>query len=307
MRFRSRGVLLVWGRLGRLRHRHRQRAVVQVVRRGLVGMGVPGGTCTSGPSAVSWGPNRIDVFMRGTDSALWHKWFDGGWFGWESLGGILTSAPAVCSWAAGRLDVFVLGTDSALWHQWHEGGWSGWESLGGLLTSTPAAASWDTNRIDVIARGVDSGPWHKRWDGSWSEFEPRGGVLISAPALSSRASGRLDLFGRGIDNALWHRPFDGQWHGRRSLGASSGRRRQPRPGMRTASTCLGWERTVRCGTERTLAEHRLVSGCCPRCAILTLIGLPDRGSAVSFNRDIGGEGSKSDIRLPASDTAVSGS
>ena len=87
-----------------------------------------GGTTTSAPAAVSWGPNRIDVFARGTDSALWHKWFAGSWSDWESLGGILTSGPAVCSWASARLDVFVRGTDSALWHKWWDGSWSDWES-----------------------------------------------------------------------------------------------------------------------------------------------------------------------------------
>lgn len=34
-----------------------------------------GGTLTSAPAAVSWGPNRIDVFVKGTDNALWHKWW----------------------------------------------------------------------------------------------------------------------------------------------------------------------------------------------------------------------------------------
>jgi len=30
-------------------------------------------------------------FGRGTDAALWHRWWDGAnWQGWESLGGVLT-------------------------------------------------------------------------------------------------------------------------------------------------------------------------------------------------------------------------
>jgi C1A family cysteine protease len=78
-----------------------------------------GGQLSSAPAAVSWGANRIDVFGRGTDNALWHKWWDGrAWSGWESLGGGLSSAPAVSSWATNRLDVFVQGTDNALWHKW---------------------------------------------------------------------------------------------------------------------------------------------------------------------------------------------
>ena len=36
-----------------------------------------GGVLTSEPVAVAWGENRLDVFVRGTDNALWHKWWDG--------------------------------------------------------------------------------------------------------------------------------------------------------------------------------------------------------------------------------------
>ena len=43
------------------------------------------------PTAVSWGPNRLDIFGVGTDHAVYHRRFDGGaggWGGWESLGGL---------------------------------------------------------------------------------------------------------------------------------------------------------------------------------------------------------------------------
>src|SRR5947207_3158211 len=76
-----------------------------------------GGTLTSIPEAVSWGPNRLDIFVVGTDSALWHRWWDGSqWGGWQSLGGILKSPPTAVSWGPNRIDVFAVGTDSALWH-----------------------------------------------------------------------------------------------------------------------------------------------------------------------------------------------
>ncbi len=128
-----------------------------------------GGVLTSGPDASSWAPGRLDVFARGTDSALWHRWWDGSaWRGWESLGGVITSGPDVCSWAANRLDVFARGTDNALWHRWWDGSaWRGWESLGGMLTSDPSAVSWANGRIDVFVRGTDNALWHKWFDGIW--------------------------------------------------------------------------------------------------------------------------------------------
>ncbi len=40
------------------------------------------GDLTSGPAVCSWGPGRIDVFVRGgDDNALWHKWWDGATWG----------------------------------------------------------------------------------------------------------------------------------------------------------------------------------------------------------------------------------
>jgi hypothetical protein len=77
-----------------------------------------GGVITSDPSVSSWNSGRLDVFARGTDNALWHKWYQNGWSNWESLGGVLTSAPGAVSWSNGRIDVFVRGTDNALWHKW---------------------------------------------------------------------------------------------------------------------------------------------------------------------------------------------
>lgn len=41
-------------------------------------------------SVVSWGPGRLDIFVKGTDSALHHLYWDGGrWHDSESLGGVI--------------------------------------------------------------------------------------------------------------------------------------------------------------------------------------------------------------------------
>jgi hypothetical protein len=37
----------------------------------------PGVAIADGPCAVAPGPNRLDVFVRGTDNAVWHKRGDG--------------------------------------------------------------------------------------------------------------------------------------------------------------------------------------------------------------------------------------
>lgn len=178
-----------------------------------------GGILTSRPNAVSWAANRIDVVVRGTDSAVWHKWWDGSsWKGYENLGGQIQGAPAISSWGNGRLDMFATGLNHHLYHKWYQGGWSGWEDLGGVLSSEPCAVSWGPNRIDIFARGMDSALYHLWWAGAWHGWENLGGVLSSAPTVCSWAANRLDVFARGMDCKLWHRWWDGHaWSGWENL------------------------------------------------------------------------------------------
>src|SRR5205814_1457110 len=92
-----------------------------------------GGILTSDPGSDAWASGQwIDVFVRGTDNALWHKWWNpvGGWSGWENLGGVLTSGPDSASCNTNHVDVFVIGTDGGLWQKgWNSTtGWTGWIS-----------------------------------------------------------------------------------------------------------------------------------------------------------------------------------
>ena len=180
-----------------------------------------GGTWTSSPSVASWAPGRLDVFIRGTDNALWHSFWTGtAWSPFESLGGVLTSDPAAVSWGPGRLDVFVRGTDNQLWHKVYAGAWSGWEPLGGGLSSGPEVASWSSGRLDVFVQGTDNQLWHKFWSGSWSGWEPLGGVLVSDPGAVSWGRGRIDIFVRGTDNQAWHKFYAGGWSGWEARGGN---------------------------------------------------------------------------------------
>jgi len=172
-----------------------------------------GGQLTSEPAAVSWGGSRLDVFARGADGALWHRWARGAaWADWENLAGQITSSPAVASWDANRLDVFARGGDGGLCHKpWEGTAWGAWANLGGQLGSAPAAVSWGPNRVDVFARGADGALWHVWWDGkTWSGWQTLGGKITSAPAAVSTAPDRLDVFARGTDSALWRAAWDGR-------------------------------------------------------------------------------------------------
>jgi hypothetical protein len=175
-----------------------------------------GGISTAKPAMASWGPGRLDVFVRGTDDELWHGWFTGfQFFGWEPLGGVLASGPTVAAWGPNRLDVFVEGTDGGMWHRWWDGTrWNGWEPLGGVLASGPTVASWGPNRLDVFVQGTDNGIWHRWWDGTqWNGWEGLGGQSSGDPAAASWGPGRVDVFTRNVDGTLGHLWYDGQWIG----------------------------------------------------------------------------------------------
>src|SRR5262249_42706515 len=85
------------------------------------------------PPPCSWGANRLDVFVVGTDGGLYHKWWDGtAWSpsvtGYESLGGRLWGSPVAVAPAANRIEVYGCGTDGALYRKRRDGGgWLAWE------------------------------------------------------------------------------------------------------------------------------------------------------------------------------------
>lgn len=163
-------------------------------------------------SATAWSANRLDTFVRGTDGALWHKWWDGAnWGGFESLDGQIIDAPEVVSWGANRLDVFARGTDGALWHKWWDGAhWGGFESLGGLIFGRPKAVAWGPNRLDVFAQGSDGALWHRWWDGqAWGGWESLGGLIVGTPEVVAWGPNRLDVFVRGTDMVMYHKWWDG--------------------------------------------------------------------------------------------------
>jgi hypothetical protein len=166
-----------------------------------------------GPAVASAQPGQTDVFVRGSDDALWTRHRNGTtWGGWTSLGGILTAAPAAASPQQGVIDLFVRGRDNALWTNHSvNGSWSGWASLGGILTSPPAAASPQQGVLDLFVRGRDNALWtNHAVNGVWSGWATLGGLLLSAPGATSGGPGALDLFVRGSDNAVWTRHL-GAW------------------------------------------------------------------------------------------------
>ena len=171
----------------------------------------------TGPAVCSQDANSLDVFVQGTDHALWYRHYQAGsgWSAWRSLGGGLASSPGVTSQANGKIDVFVRGTDGAIWYKEYSGSsWSNWIGLGGQVASGtgPAASSWGTGRLDVFVQGTDGVLYQKMRSGSsWSTWKSLSGALASSPAATSPASGVIDVCVCGTDGALWSKYYKSGW------------------------------------------------------------------------------------------------
>ncbi len=187
-----------------------------------------GAPVAGAPAACAQDANSLDVFVQGTDHALWHEHYQSGsgWSAWESLGGYLTSSPAATSPGNGVIDVFVRGTNGALYEKTTTDGgktWSSWIPLGGQIPAgtSPAACSWGAGRLDLFVQGTNGALYHKWYTGStWSGWENLGGVLTSSPAATSPGSGQIDVFVRGTNGALYqcYWPNAGSWSTWNALG-----------------------------------------------------------------------------------------
>jgi hypothetical protein len=88
---------------------------------GWVSLGAPPGGFLGNPNTISRNSGVCNLYVRGTDSALWQRAFwDGQWHDWgrHDDGGVLVDDPASGSRGADHEQVFVRGTDAQVWHKW---------------------------------------------------------------------------------------------------------------------------------------------------------------------------------------------
>jgi len=195
-----------------------------------------GGANAVGPiAAVSWGPNRIDLFYENAfpgveDVRLFvHRWSgDGVNWGEEFFNtpenAAIYGRPAVASWGLGRLDIFVKGAHGYIYHKYFDGSWGpagGWEYMGGgAVPANPTVVAWGPNRLDlfsrdylnrVVTQAFNGTAWVPPLGTNWSVVT--GSNASATPSPSSRRSGVIDLFYRSNDvtwranEALRHQSF----------------------------------------------------------------------------------------------------
>jgi hypothetical protein len=198
------------------------------------------------PSCVSWGPSRIDCFVRGydrvvgpQDSPMYHYWYARRGWDSESLGGDLETGPDCVSRGSNRIDCVADGV-GGIYHRGFSGtSWSGWRNLRGSTLHRPECVSWGADRLDCFVRGTEArhAMWHAwQQDGRWDGWESLLGSLAGSPSCVSWGANRIDCFVRGTDNGFYHR----WWNG--SSWLPTGGWEFPTPTARTIADpeCVSW-------------------------------------------------------------------
>lgn len=164
-----------------------------------------GGALAYDPAVDSAYAGNLDVFAVDTSGFLSHKYFAGGWSGWQGLGSWqYTSGPSAVT-TGQRALAFARGTDAALdGVYWTPAGWNPPGSLGGVMIGTPSAVSYADPIIDVFVRGDYNYLYHRWFNGSsWAGYTVVGGPWAWPPiptpspgAAARRTSSRSGPTGR---------------------------------------------------------------------------------------------------------------
>ena len=142
-----------------------------------------GGYIVGAPAVVAVNNNRLMVFGRGGDNALYVNTYDGAnWSGYAGLGGNLTSDP-VAVVRGGVVDVFGrnVGGDIVS-RRWNGSFWEDWYSLGGWLSEGNIdAVATKTDNIFVFARAGQTA-WVNQLDGGWIGWQSLGEAVVGDPS-----------------------------------------------------------------------------------------------------------------------------
>lgn len=176
------------------------------------------------PTVVTWGGDRLDVFVLNTGNALQHTYWDGGssWLpsgSFNDLGGFCTSRPTAVSRVSGVIDVFVRGGNSGLWQlSYSQEEWGEWVAVDPEMSiqSDPEAVSCGSDKIEVFAWASNSSLLYKKWEtsdgnGTWTPntgFQVLGDGLTGPPKAVCDGQDSLHVFvyldNRRVGHLAWN-------------------------------------------------------------------------------------------------------
>ncbi|KAF8535364.1 hypothetical protein BDD12DRAFT_752578 [Trichophaea hybrida] len=178
--------------------------------------------CKSMPAAVSRDRYLLDLFIVGTDRALyWKPWVDLQWKPFRKLGEDCGGHPVAITRHRERIDVFVLSVTGAL----HYKTWNGkdWEPSGmefqdlsdsaESFISQPAAVARGQDRLDLFIIGTNKKLFHRALDrGTWQPINCLGGNFADITPTVTNSRDGLDIFlvgGEEAYNGIVHKRWDG--------------------------------------------------------------------------------------------------
>ena len=168
------------------------------------------------PAAYGSADGRIDVFVRGTDNAVWRRaYVNNHWGAWTNLGGRVSDAPTVAFTSPTAWTVFSRGSDGLIHTRNEQGLWTSIGSPDGRpVYGRPSAVVDDSGAVHVAIRLRTDEVWTRvRTGGTWSAWTGLGGTVSGSPTLLA-TEGRVYLFVQAADQRLWQRNFvDGAWGG----------------------------------------------------------------------------------------------
>jgi subtilisin family serine protease len=171
---------------------------------GVFGGFTPLGGALSAPVGAAFDGTKYQVFVRGTDNAMYSGLFDPtspGSFAFAPRGGVLTTGPSAAR-EGSTVRVFVRGGDLALYSASvpaNSTSVSGFAMIGGMLSGQPAAVS-EGGAVRVFWRGYSDNALWTYWVSGGSSAAPRslGGLLTDDPgATSDGTTTRVFVVGGG--------------------------------------------------------------------------------------------------------------
>jgi alpha-galactosidase len=179
--------------------------------------GPAGGRILGQPAAYASPGGRIDVFVRGADSAAYRRTYaDGRWGRWTSLGGRLTEAPTVAFSGPDSWTLLARGADGTVVAR---GPQTTWSDIGAPpdqpLYGRPSAAVDSSGTLHVAVRTASDAVWERTRDasGAWQPWTDLGGTVSGSPTLVA-TGGTVQLYARALDYTLWQRTYGAQgWGG----------------------------------------------------------------------------------------------
>jgi hypothetical protein len=127
-----------------------------------------GGQWPGDPSVAHNADGRLELFLRGNDTNLYHLWQtapNNGWSeGWAPMGGQWPGDPALAQNADGRLEIFIRGNWPYLYHRWQtapSNGWSEeWLAMRGSWHRPADVTQNQDGRLEIFIVGDDTNLYH---------------------------------------------------------------------------------------------------------------------------------------------------